>query len=228
MIVIDIARSSSFAWNNAAVTRAARAAADVERVQQIRAIHADDNTYDGQPAGSRRPQQSTDTGCVIETTNGLPCQPELADDHSDSHAFVLESCDRFESQFRAGGEYRTLLTSRMYLFGGHPQLLRRGAFDRRFRLPPVSEAGPVARSWSPYPARPPGSESSVVADPGEVLRANDSVVRLRRGLLPWPGRYARAECAGFPQRVATTVRRLCRAQYVVALRGCGPSGIATV
>ena len=46
--VIDIARSSYYAWIGAADTRAARAAADVELAEKIRAIHADDNTY-GQP-----------------------------------------------------------------------------------------------------------------------------------------------------------------------------------
>lgn len=61
--VIDIARSSYYAWINAADTRAARAAADVELAQQIRAVHDDDNTYGrpritaeinhGQPAGQR-------------------------------------------------------------------------------------------------------------------------------------------------------------------------------
>jgi transposase InsO family protein len=61
--VIDIARSSYYAWVNAEPTRAARAAADVELAQQIRAVHDDDNTYGrpritaeinhGQPAGQR-------------------------------------------------------------------------------------------------------------------------------------------------------------------------------
>ena len=61
--VIDIARSSYYAWINAADTRAARATADVELADKIRAIHADDNTYGrpritaeinhGQPAGQR-------------------------------------------------------------------------------------------------------------------------------------------------------------------------------
>lgn len=85
------------------------------------------------PAGPRRPQQFIDTACVVETADGLPCQSELPCDRIDSYAFVLESCDRLESLFRAGGEYRTLLTSRVYLFGGHTPLLRCGAFDRRFR-----------------------------------------------------------------------------------------------
>lgn len=61
--VIDIDRSSYYAWINAGPVRAARAAAGIELAQQIRAIHADDNTYgrpritveinDGQPAGQR-------------------------------------------------------------------------------------------------------------------------------------------------------------------------------
>lgn len=61
--VIDIARSSYYAWIGAADTRAARAAADIELAQQIRAIHKVDNTYgrpritaeinDGQSAGQR-------------------------------------------------------------------------------------------------------------------------------------------------------------------------------
>ncbi len=62
--VIDIARSSYYAWINAADTRAARAAADVELAEKIRAIHKVDNTYGrppritaeinhGQPGGQR-------------------------------------------------------------------------------------------------------------------------------------------------------------------------------
>ena len=61
--VIDIARSSYYAWIGAAETRAARAAADVELAEKIRAVHTVDNTYrrpritaeinHGQPAGQR-------------------------------------------------------------------------------------------------------------------------------------------------------------------------------
>ncbi|MDZ7911937.1 MAG: IS3 family transposase [Rhodococcus sp. (in: high G+C Gram-positive bacteria)] len=60
--VIDIARSSYYAWLGAADTRAARAA-DVELAEKIHAIHTDDNTYGrpritaeinhGQPADTR-------------------------------------------------------------------------------------------------------------------------------------------------------------------------------
>jgi transposase InsO family protein len=61
--VIDIARSSYYAWINAAEKRAVRAAADVELADKIRAVHKVDNTYgrpritaeinDGQPADGR-------------------------------------------------------------------------------------------------------------------------------------------------------------------------------
>ncbi|MCD2130795.1 IS3 family transposase [Rhodococcus qingshengii] len=61
--VIDIARSSYYAWINAGPVRAARAAADVELAEKIRAVHTVDNTYGrpritaeinhGQPAGQR-------------------------------------------------------------------------------------------------------------------------------------------------------------------------------
>ena len=85
-------------------------------------------------AGPGRAQQFIDTARVVETTDGLPCQSELPCDRIDSYAFVLEICDRLESPFRANGEYRTLLTGGVYPFGDYPQLLRRGAFDRRFRL----------------------------------------------------------------------------------------------
>lgn len=46
--VIDIARSSYYAWIGAAETRAARAAADVELAEKIRAVHTVDKTY-GRP-----------------------------------------------------------------------------------------------------------------------------------------------------------------------------------
>ena len=46
--VIDIARSSYYAWINAAEKRAARAAADAELADKIRAVHTVDNTY-GRP-----------------------------------------------------------------------------------------------------------------------------------------------------------------------------------
>lgn len=85
-------------------------------------------------AGPRRSQQFIDTARIVETADGLPCQSELPCDRIDSYAFVLEICDRFESAFRANGEYRVLLTGGVYLFGDYPQLLRRGAFDRRFKL----------------------------------------------------------------------------------------------
>ena len=61
--VIDIARSSYYAWINAAEKRAARAAADAELADKIRAVHTVDNTYGrpritaeinhGQPADQR-------------------------------------------------------------------------------------------------------------------------------------------------------------------------------
>ncbi|MFI7004883.1 IS3 family transposase [Nocardia sp. NPDC050175] len=61
--VIDIARSSYYAWINAAGNRAARADSDAELAAKIRAIHDQDNTCgrpritaeinDGQPAGQR-------------------------------------------------------------------------------------------------------------------------------------------------------------------------------
>lgn len=61
--VIDIARSSYYAWINAAEKRAALAAADVELAEQIRAVHKVDNAYGrpritaeinaGRPAGQR-------------------------------------------------------------------------------------------------------------------------------------------------------------------------------
>ena len=46
--VIDIAGSSYCAWINAADTRAARAAADVELAEKVRAVHDGDSTY-GRP-----------------------------------------------------------------------------------------------------------------------------------------------------------------------------------
>ncbi|PBI91170.1 IS2 transposase TnpB [Rhodococcus erythropolis] len=46
--VIDIARSSYYAWINAGPVRAARAAADSELADKIRAVHTVDNTY-GRP-----------------------------------------------------------------------------------------------------------------------------------------------------------------------------------
>ncbi|NMM92786.1 transposase, partial [Rhodococcus sp. SRB_17] len=46
--VIDIARSSYYAWVNAADTRAARATVDVELAEKIRTVHNEDNTY-GRP-----------------------------------------------------------------------------------------------------------------------------------------------------------------------------------
>ncbi|WP_414899133.1 IS3 family transposase [Rhodococcus qingshengii] len=61
--VIDIARSSYYAWINAGPVRAARAAADSELAEKIRAVHTVDNTYGrpritaeinhGQPADQR-------------------------------------------------------------------------------------------------------------------------------------------------------------------------------
>ena len=61
--VVDIARSSFYAWLGAADHRAAKAAADEELAVRIRAVHAEDNTYgapritaelnDGTPAGER-------------------------------------------------------------------------------------------------------------------------------------------------------------------------------
>jgi transposase InsO family protein len=43
--VLEIARSSFYAWLNAAETRAARTAADDALAQRIRAVHTTDNTY---------------------------------------------------------------------------------------------------------------------------------------------------------------------------------------
>lgn len=61
--VIDIARSSYYAWINAAEKRAARAGADAELAEKIRAVHDGDSTYGrpritaeinhGQPADQR-------------------------------------------------------------------------------------------------------------------------------------------------------------------------------
>jgi transposase InsO family protein len=42
--IVEINRSSFYAWQNAAPTRAERAAADAELVGRIRAVHDDDNT----------------------------------------------------------------------------------------------------------------------------------------------------------------------------------------
>jgi transposase InsO family protein len=42
--IVEINRSSFYAWQNAATTRAERAAADAELVGRIRAVHDDDNT----------------------------------------------------------------------------------------------------------------------------------------------------------------------------------------
>ena len=42
--IVEINRSSFYAWQNAASTRAERAAADAELVARIRAVHDDDNT----------------------------------------------------------------------------------------------------------------------------------------------------------------------------------------
>jgi transposase InsO family protein len=61
--LVEIERSSFYAWVKAAPARAARAAADTALAEKIRAIHADDNTIgaprataelnDGVPAGER-------------------------------------------------------------------------------------------------------------------------------------------------------------------------------
>jgi transposase InsO family protein len=61
--VVDVARSSFYAWFNAADTRMARTAADDALAQRIRAVHTTDNTYgapritaelnDGAPDGER-------------------------------------------------------------------------------------------------------------------------------------------------------------------------------
>ena len=85
-------------------------------------------------AGPGRPQQFIDTARIVETTHSFPRQPNLPGDRSDSHAFVLESRDRLESEFRGDGEYRTLLTGDVNLVGGLPPLFRWGAFDRGVRL----------------------------------------------------------------------------------------------
>jgi transposase InsO family protein len=61
--LVEIERSSYYAWKAGAPARAARAAADAELAQRIRAVHAEDNTVgapritaelnDGAPAGER-------------------------------------------------------------------------------------------------------------------------------------------------------------------------------
>ncbi len=85
-------------------------------------------------AGPGRAKQFIDTACVVEAADGFPRQPNLPGDRSDSRAFVLESCGRLESQFRADGKYRTLLTGDVNLVGGLPPLFRWGALDRGSRL----------------------------------------------------------------------------------------------
>lgn len=43
--VVEVARSSFYAWDGAADSRAAREAADEQLCERIRAVHAEDNTY---------------------------------------------------------------------------------------------------------------------------------------------------------------------------------------
>jgi len=43
--IVEINRSSFYAWQNAAPTRAERATADAELVGRIRAVHDDDLTF---------------------------------------------------------------------------------------------------------------------------------------------------------------------------------------
>jgi hypothetical protein len=44
--LVEVGRSSFYAWNAAVPARAARAAADADLAQRIRAIHAEDNTVE--------------------------------------------------------------------------------------------------------------------------------------------------------------------------------------
>ena len=86
--VIDIARSSYYAWINAADTRAARAAADVELAEKIRAIHKVDNTYGrpritaeinhGQPAGQRINHKRIGRVMCENNIEGLRCAENTA------------------------------------------------------------------------------------------------------------------------------------------------------
>jgi hypothetical protein len=68
--LVDIERSSFYAWKAAAPARAARAAADAELAEKIRAIHAEDNTI-----GHRGRRRSSTTGfrrASGSTTSGSP------------------------------------------------------------------------------------------------------------------------------------------------------------
>jgi hypothetical protein len=68
--IVEINRSSFYAWQNAAPTRADRATADAELVGRIRAVHDGDNTCGahGSPPSSTTAYPSR----TASTTNASP------------------------------------------------------------------------------------------------------------------------------------------------------------
>ena len=69
--VIEISRSSFYAWQNAAPTRAERGAADAELEARIRAVHDDDNT-----CGAPRSPPSSTMVCRSRTGSTTNASPE--------------------------------------------------------------------------------------------------------------------------------------------------------
>jgi hypothetical protein len=59
--LVEVERSSCYAWRAAAPGRQARAAADVQLAERIRAIHAEDNTI-GAPRTTAEPNDGAEPG----------------------------------------------------------------------------------------------------------------------------------------------------------------------